>query len=79
MARTPDPHSATDQFFINTKSNGFLNHTGETPRGWGYTVFGKVVKGMDVDGCHFRGLKPPKKGMMERRSGDTCPDYQNDH
>jgi cyclophilin family peptidyl-prolyl cis-trans isomerase len=48
MARTGDPHSATAQFFINLKDNGFLNHTGKNPQGWGYTVFGKVVEGMDV-------------------------------
>ncbi len=48
MARTSDPHSATAQFFINHKNNDFLNHTAPTPQGWGYTVFGKVVKGMDV-------------------------------
>lgn len=46
MARTMDPHSATAQFFINIKDNDFLNHTNKTPRGWGYTVFGKVIKGM---------------------------------
>lgn len=48
MARTNDPHSATAQFFINVKDNGFLNHSAPTPRGWGYTVFGKVSKGMSV-------------------------------
>ena len=48
MARTGDPHSATDQFFINTKNNDSLNHTGKNMRGWGYTVFGKVTSGMDV-------------------------------
>ncbi len=48
MARTPNPHSATAQFFINTKNNGFLNFTAPTPQGWGYCVFGKVVEGMDV-------------------------------
>lgn len=48
MARTNDPHSATAQFFINTVDNPFLNHTSKTPRGWGYAVFGKVVKGMNV-------------------------------
>jgi cyclophilin family peptidyl-prolyl cis-trans isomerase len=48
MARTSDPHSATAQFFINVSSNAFLNHTSPTPRGYGYTVFGKVVTGMDV-------------------------------
>jgi peptidyl-prolyl cis-trans isomerase B (cyclophilin B) len=48
MARTNDPHSATAQFFINLKDNGFLNHTGKNPQGWGYTVFGRVIEGMDV-------------------------------
>ena len=38
MARTGDPHSATSQFFINHKDNGFLNHTGENLQGWGYAV-----------------------------------------
>ncbi len=48
MARTNDPHSATSQFFINHKDNGFLNFTSEDVRGWGYAVFGKVIKGLDV-------------------------------
>ena len=48
MARTGDPHSATAQFFINTVSNDFLNHTAPSAQGWGYAVFGKVVKGQDV-------------------------------
>jgi peptidyl-prolyl cis-trans isomerase B (cyclophilin B) len=48
MARTGNPHSATAQFFINTADNGPLDHTGKTPQGWGYAVFGKVVEGMDV-------------------------------
>jgi len=48
MARTQNPHSATAQFFINVADNVFLNHTAPTARGYGYTVFGKVVKGMDV-------------------------------
>jgi peptidyl-prolyl cis-trans isomerase B (cyclophilin B) len=48
MARTNDPHSATAQFFINVKDNGFLNHTAPTASGWGYAVFGKVVSGTDV-------------------------------
>ena len=48
MARTMDPHSATGQFFINHKDNGFLNHTGENSQGWGYAVFGAVTEGMDV-------------------------------
>jgi cyclophilin family peptidyl-prolyl cis-trans isomerase len=48
MARTNDPHSGSSQFFINVANNTFLNHTEKSERGWGYTVFGKVVKGMDV-------------------------------
>ncbi len=48
MARTPDPHSATAQFFINTVDNAALDHRSKDARGWGYTVFGRVVKGMDV-------------------------------
>jgi cyclophilin family peptidyl-prolyl cis-trans isomerase len=48
MARTSDPHSASAQFFINVANNTFLNHTSKTERGWGYAVFGRVVKGMDV-------------------------------
>ncbi len=48
MARTSDPNSATAQFFINHADNDFLNYTAPTQRGWGYAVFGKVVKGMDV-------------------------------
>ena len=48
MARTPNPHSASSQFFINAGDNSFLNFTAETPQGWGYCVFGKVVEGQDV-------------------------------
>jgi peptidyl-prolyl cis-trans isomerase B (cyclophilin B) len=47
MARTPDPHSASAQFFINVKDNGFLDKT-QSQDGWGYCVFGKVTEGMDV-------------------------------
>ena len=48
MARTNVPHSATSQFFINTVDNAFLDHQDKSTRGWGYCVFGKVIKGMDV-------------------------------
>jgi len=48
MARTPDPHSATAQFFINVTNNDFLNYREPTAQGYGYTVFGKVVTGMDI-------------------------------
>lgn len=48
MARTSDPHSASAQFFINVADNKFLDFTSETAQGWGYAVFGKVVKGQEV-------------------------------
>ena len=48
MARTSDPNSATAQFFINVADNKFLNFREPTAQGYGYTVFGKVVSGMDV-------------------------------
>ena len=48
MARTSDPNSATSQFFINVADNTRLNFTAATPQGYGYTVFGKVVDGMDI-------------------------------
>ena len=48
MARTADPHSATAQFFINVADNGSLNFRFPTADGYGYTVFGRVTKGMDV-------------------------------
>jgi cyclophilin family peptidyl-prolyl cis-trans isomerase len=48
MARTPHPHSASAQFFINVNDNAFLNHSAPTQQGWGYAVFGRVVEGQDV-------------------------------
>ncbi len=48
MARTSDVHSATAQFFINVKDNGFLNYKSSTSQGFGYCVFGKIVEGQDV-------------------------------
>ena len=48
MARTPNPHSASAQFFINLKDNDFLNYREPTPQGYGYAVFGKVTRGMEV-------------------------------
>ncbi|HEX5337384.1 MAG TPA: peptidylprolyl isomerase [Gallionella sp.] len=48
MARTSDPHSATAQFFINTKDNDFLNYSAANTQGYGYCVFGKVVEGTEV-------------------------------
>ncbi len=54
MARTSDPHSATNQFFINTADNAFLDHTAKTSRGWGYAVFGKVIEGENIVGAISR-------------------------
>ena len=48
MARTMEPHSASSQFFINVANNKMLNHRDKSPQGWGYAVFGKVIKGQDV-------------------------------
>ena len=48
MARTPDPHSASSQFFINVANNDFLDFRAATPQEYGYCVFGKVVEGQDV-------------------------------
>lgn len=64
MARTGDPHSASSQFFINVKDNGFLNHTGKNPQGWGYAVFGKVTNGMDVVNA-IKGVATGNHGMHQ--------------
>ncbi|MEY2842231.1 MAG: hypothetical protein RI920_268 [Pseudomonadota bacterium] len=48
MARTSAPHSASAQFFLNATNNDFLNFKSESPQGWGYAVFGKVVAGTEV-------------------------------
>jgi peptidyl-prolyl cis-trans isomerase B (cyclophilin B) len=70
MARTNDPHSATAQFFINLKDNGFLNHSGKNPQGWGYTAFGKVTEGMDVVDKIAR-VSTTRKGMHENVPADA--------
>jgi peptidyl-prolyl cis-trans isomerase B (cyclophilin B) len=48
MARTPNPDSASSQFFINVADNDFLNFSAPTSQGWGYCVFGKVTEGTEV-------------------------------
>jgi len=60
MARTMAPHSASAQFFINTKNNDFLNYPGQD--GWGYAVFGKVVEGQDVVD-QINNVKTSRAGM----------------
>jgi len=64
MARTNDPHSATAQFFINVTNNGFLNHTAPSAQGWGYAVFGKVVKGTEIVD-QIRGVKTGRNGFHD--------------
>ncbi len=68
MARTSDPHSATAQFFINVKDNSFLDQpaspAGKKPTKYGYAVFGKVVKGMDVVDA-IKKVKTASKGMYQ--------------
>jgi len=64
MHRTPAPHSATAQFFINVADNGFLNHTAPTAQGWGYAVFGKVVAGTEVVDA-IRTVKTGRKGFHD--------------
>jgi peptidyl-prolyl cis-trans isomerase A (cyclophilin A)/peptidyl-prolyl cis-trans isomerase B (cyclophilin B) len=62
MARTNAPHSATAQFFINVNNNDFLDYPGQD--GWGYCVFGRVIKGMDVVD-RIRQAQTSDKGMYE--------------
>ena len=64
MARTSDPHSASAQFFINVADNAFLNHTGQTPQGWGYCVFGRVTEGKDVVD-RIKKVKTGSRGMHQ--------------
>ncbi len=64
MARTNDPHSATAQFFINTTDNGFLDFKSESPQGWGYAVFGKVVAGTEVVDA-IEKVKTGRKGFHD--------------
>ena len=54
MARTGEPHSATNQFFINTADNAFLDFKSKSMRGWGYTVFGKIIDGQNIAGAISR-------------------------
>ena len=64
MARTSEPHSASAQFFINTKDNDFLDFKSQTPQGWGYAVFGKVVKGQDVVDA-IKAVRTTRKGFHD--------------
>ena len=64
MARTSAPHSASAQFFINTTDNDFLDFKSETPQGWGYAVFGRVVAGTEVVDA-IEGVKTGRRGMHD--------------
>ncbi|HET9701223.1 MAG TPA: peptidylprolyl isomerase [Burkholderiales bacterium] len=64
MARTPNPHSATAQFFINVKDNAFLNYTAPTAQGYGYCVFGRVVAGREVVD-KIKSVKTGRHGMHQ--------------
>ncbi|HSC80581.1 MAG TPA: peptidylprolyl isomerase [Chitinolyticbacter sp.] len=64
MARTPDPHSASSQFFINVANNDFLNFQQPTPQGFGYCVFGKVASGQDVVDA-IKGVKTGSRGFHQ--------------
>lgn len=63
MARTGEPHSATAQFFINTVSNENLDFKNKSPSGWGYCVFGRVIKGTEVVDA-IENVKTSSNGMM---------------
>jgi len=69
MARTSDINSATSQFFVNVVDNDFLNHRSKTPEGYGYTVFAKVVDGMDVVD-EIKAVKTGAKGVFSK----DCPE-----
>ena len=64
MARTQAPHSATAQFFINVADNEFLNHTAPSLQGWGYAVFGKVIKGTEIVD-QIKAVKTTRKGFHD--------------
>ncbi|MBW2096942.1 MAG: peptidyl-prolyl cis-trans isomerase [Deltaproteobacteria bacterium] len=64
MARTNVVDSATAQFFINVEDNDFLDHRDESPEGFGYAVFGKVVRGTDVID-RIEAVKTTTKGYYE--------------
>jgi peptidyl-prolyl cis-trans isomerase B (cyclophilin B) len=64
MARTSAPHSASAQFFINGTDNDFLNFKSESPQGWGYAVFGKVVAGSEVVDA-IEKVKTGRKGFHD--------------
>lgn len=87
MARTSDPHSASAQFFINVANNGFLNYKAPSQSGYGYTVFGKVITGMEIvnkiastptgSGGPFPGDVPKNSVIIEEIIKLPVPEKQN--
>jgi peptidyl-prolyl cis-trans isomerase B (cyclophilin B) len=65
MARRPDPHSASSQFFINTVDNAFLDHKNTTSQGFGYCVFGKVIKGLETVDAIAKTPTTMRNGMSD--------------
>ena len=75
MARTPSPHSARCQFFINHRDNASLDAE-QSPGGWGYAVFGKVIEGMDVVD-HIATAPTGSKGPFPRDAPQTTVSIQS--
>ena len=75
MARTPSPHSARCQFFINHRDNASLDAE-QSPGGWGYAVFGKVIDGMDVVD-RIATAPTGSKGPFPRDAPQTTVSIQN--
>jgi cyclophilin family peptidyl-prolyl cis-trans isomerase len=69
MARTAVVDSATSQFFVNVVDNDFLNHRGKSPREYGYAVFGRVIRGMDV----VDKIKKVRTGACGAQFSKDCP------
>ena len=76
MARTSDPNSATSQFFINVADNSRLNFASAHTAGYGYTVFGKVVQGMDVVNKIAKAPKGATGPVRPASIPATCPRTQ---
>ena len=74
MARTNVVDSATDQFFINAADNKFLDHRDDSPRGFGYAVFGKVIAGLDV----VRKIEASPTGTRPSADGAPLGDVPTD-
>ena len=72
MARTSDPHSASAQFFINVADNGFLNHTAPSAQGWGYAVFGKVIKGKPLLNNAASMAASPSRALLNTCSANSA-------